>query len=320
LDALIQLSVESIGLDLPPTDPLAGARYIVGPNPSGDWTNHENKIAAWQDGAWIFYPPREGWIAVDIANAKLMVFNNSNWQDPQAADQLQNMEFIGINTSADSNNRLAVASPSSLFSHHGDSHRVTINKASQGDTASVVFQNNDSGRAEFGLTGSDLLSLKVSVDGSVWKEALLADPVSGHIEMPNRPIAKATLGAGWVDSPAGSQTGFNGISINQGGFSLGADITNGPGKYLIVPVTGHYSVTIKVFANAGSNFRFKLIKENSTGVLSFIETNESAAKAFTQETSSIMPLNAGDQLYFEFSSFARCYHAVGHTEIFVTLV
>lgn len=320
LDALVQLSVESFGENAPPADPNIGSRYIIGSTPIGAWSGHENEVTAWQDGTWRFYKPKDGWVTIDAASETLLFFKNDGWVESSLANQLQNVDMVGINATADTSNRLAIASQSSLFSHDGNGHRVVINKAGESDTASVVFQNNFSGRAEFGITGSDLFALKVSNDGTDWMNALLVDPASGQIEMPNRPTAKATLGSGWVDSPAGTTTGFNGISINKGGFSLGTDVSNGIGKYLVVPTDGLYHVTIRVFAIAGSNFRMRLTTNNTANTLFFIETNESASKAFSQEANSIVQLNAGEQLCFVYNQFARCFHGTSHTELLINKV
>lgn len=63
LDALVHLSIADRDLSVPPDTPAAGARYIVGPNPSGLWSGRHDAIAAWQDGAWSFLAPRAGWLA-----------------------------------------------------------------------------------------------------------------------------------------------------------------------------------------------------------------------------------------------------------------
>lgn len=76
----------------------------------------------------------------------------------------------GINTGADNQNRLAVASPGALFTHAGVSHRLSVNKANASDTASLVFQSGYSGCAEIGLNSSDGLSIKHSDDGANWTE------------------------------------------------------------------------------------------------------------------------------------------------------
>lgn len=69
--------------------------------------------------------------------------------------------------------------PSVVFSHDPDaadpaSLRITLNKQTQTDTASAVFQANWSSRGEIGLCGSNNLAINVSPDGTTWKTALEA--------------------------------------------------------------------------------------------------------------------------------------------------
>ena len=79
LDALVQPAVESTGLNTPPGSPVDGARYVVGPSPTGAWAGQAFAIAAWQDGAWAFYLPAEGWSAWDRATDAALTFLGGAW-------------------------------------------------------------------------------------------------------------------------------------------------------------------------------------------------------------------------------------------------
>lgn len=104
--------------------------------------------------------------------------------------------MLGINTDADETRRLSVASESTLLDHAGGDHCVTINKAAETHTASVIFQDGYSGRAEIGLNGSDALSLKVSADGSTWQEAVAVDPATGHVGIGAAPTDRLRVNGG----------------------------------------------------------------------------------------------------------------------------
>ena len=93
---------------------------------------------------------------------KLIVLSNNNWKDAESLPtQIDNISAIGINTTIDQNNRLSISADSTLLSHEGAGHRLALNKYSISDTASLIFQTNYSGKAEFGLIGSDDFSIKV---------------------------------------------------------------------------------------------------------------------------------------------------------------
>lgn len=79
LDALVQPAVESTGLNTPPGSPVDGSRYLVGPAPSGAWVGQGFAIAAWQDGAWAFYSPAEGWSVWDRATDAALTFLGGAW-------------------------------------------------------------------------------------------------------------------------------------------------------------------------------------------------------------------------------------------------
>jgi hypothetical protein len=85
---------------------------------------------------------------------------------------------LGIGISNPTNN-LEVSGTSALFSSFGD-FRIAVSKGTELNTASILFQNNFSGRAEFGLTGDDKFHIKISPDGSTWIESLVID-TNGNI-------------------------------------------------------------------------------------------------------------------------------------------
>lgn len=205
LDVLVQLTVEAFDATTPPPLPQEGAAFALGAGASGAWIGHDGDLAVFVDGYWDFYTPAQGWIATLAGSDTLRIWTGSAWEAP-SIDQLDNLAKLGVNTTADTTNRLAVSSPATLFSHEGNDHRLKINKASTTDTASVLFQSNWSGRAEMGLSGSDAFSFKVSADGSTWHEALVIDPDTGRVTLAdaelgslNLPAAVASLAATATD-------------------------------------------------------------------------------------------------------------------------
>jgi hypothetical protein len=79
LDALVHLAVLDKDLGTPPAAPAAGARYIVGPGPAGAWAGRPGSIAAWQDGAWTFHAPHEGWLAWIVDEGRLYAWRTGMW-------------------------------------------------------------------------------------------------------------------------------------------------------------------------------------------------------------------------------------------------
>ncbi len=173
LDALVQPVVESTALATPPSSPLPGEAWIVPSGATGAWAGHADEIAAWQDGAWSFFDPAEGWQVFDRSGDVLLIFSGSAWVAVAATGS--GLPRLGVNTSPDATNRLAVASAATLLTHDGAGHQLKLNKAAVGDTASLLFQSNWSGRAEMGMMGDNHWRIKVSPDGSAWSDALVVD-------------------------------------------------------------------------------------------------------------------------------------------------
>jgi hypothetical protein len=183
LDALVQLAVLDKDLATPPGSPADGNRYIVAASPTGAWAGQAGKVAAWQDGTWEFFAPREGWLAWVADEDKLYFHDGAAWGLVTVAAG-SGAATWGINATADTTNRLAVKSLASLFDNVGGGHQQKINKAAAGDTASTLYQTAYSGRAEFGLAGDDDFHVKVSPDGSTWHEAMVADRATGAVRLP----------------------------------------------------------------------------------------------------------------------------------------
>ncbi len=208
LDAVVMLSVIDRGLAAPPGSPAEGDRYLIAPSATGGWSGQDGKIAAWQDGAWTFYMPRQGWVTWIADEEIILVFNGAGW----TGGATQNAAFIGVNTTADTTNRLAVSSDAILLSHAGDSVQLKLNKDATGDNAGILFQSGFSGRAEIGCLGNDDFAFKTSLDGSSFHTGLtLATAAKGVPRVPAFTVAQlpsaATAGAGALAYVSDASTG-----------------------------------------------------------------------------------------------------------------
>jgi hypothetical protein len=185
LDTLVQLAVLDSTLTEPPASPAEGDRYIVAASATDAWAGKDNAVATWVDGVWEFATPGDGWLAYDIAAETILVCLGGAWEAAAAGASSGPFDELGINTTADSTNRLAVRSEAVLFTaiDAGDGGtgdvRFTVNKEADGDTASLLFQSGWSGRAEVGLAGDTDLVFKVSPDGTAWTEAIRIDKDTG---------------------------------------------------------------------------------------------------------------------------------------------
>ncbi len=208
LDALVQLSVADKDLAAPPVSPAEGARYIVAAAPTGAWAGQAGNIAAYQDGAWAFLDPQEGWLTWVADEDKLYAFDGTAWVlYASGGGSVNPTPLVGVNATADASNRLSVSSPASLFNHEGAGHQVKVNKNAAANTASFLFQTGFSGRAEMGTTGDDNFHFKVSPDGTTWKDALQIDKTTGAVTMP------FTAGGGGGEANTASNVNVGGVGV-----------------------------------------------------------------------------------------------------------
>lgn len=177
LDAVVQTSVLDTSLTTPPSGPAQGDCYIIANGATGAWAGADSGLAAWQDDTWVILQPQTGWRVWDQVAGAMLVFDGSQWAP--MTQSLQNMEYVGVNTTADATNRLAVKSDATLLSHDGSGHQLKINKAAEPDTASLVFQSNWVGKIEAGLTGNNDFSVNYSSDGVTWDTGVALSATTG---------------------------------------------------------------------------------------------------------------------------------------------
>lgn len=237
LDTLVQLAVLDRDLTDPPATPDDGARYIVKGGATGAWAGRDDAIAAWQDGAWQFNPPRAGWLAYVADEGALLVWNGSAWVNVLSAlTTLQNLSLLGIGTTADGANPLSAKLNNALFAAKavadgGDGDlRYKLSKESAANTLSFLFQDNWSGRAEIGLAGDDDFRVKVSPDGATWFEALLIDAATGRAAMPRAAkFSAATNFDNYIAANSWTKVQFNTADLNdQAAFSTSGNTFTAP--------------------------------------------------------------------------------------------
>ena len=182
LDALAFARFLDRDLTAPPTSPADGDTYLVAAAATGDWTGKDGQIAYAVDGAWRFAAPFTGLAAFVVDEAKLIVFTGAAWVDYASILNLQNVPLLGVNTTADTTNKLAAKSAAILFDNVGNGVQAKLNKHASGDTASLLYQTNYSGRAEIGLTGDDNFHFKVSPNGSSWFDGLDIANADGGVD------------------------------------------------------------------------------------------------------------------------------------------
>lgn len=86
IDSLVQLAVISKTLATPPGSPANGDRYIVAASPTGAWVGLANNVVTWTTddpnaptGFWDTHTPNAGFLAYNLADSDLYLFDGTNW-------------------------------------------------------------------------------------------------------------------------------------------------------------------------------------------------------------------------------------------------
>jgi hypothetical protein len=193
LDALVQSGAVSRSTAAQPAAPADGALYILPASPTGAvWASRASgELMRFEAGAWSAVPVPDGaliWVADEDIVA---VRDGGGWVAlGQRLGAVQGLTRLGLNTTADAANPFAARINKALWTainvgDGGDGDlRMTFNKETAADVASLLFQSGYGGRAELGLIGDDDLTLKVSADGATWRAALTVDRTTGAASFP----------------------------------------------------------------------------------------------------------------------------------------
>jgi hypothetical protein len=306
LDTLLQLVIEAAATE-PPSLPSEGVAYWLVATATGAWSGHEGQLAVFQDGDWVFMTPRIGWRAFIAGEARFAIFTGDDWTTPPLPAEAIFAQ-LGISATADSYNRLAVSSPATLLNHAGEGHRLTLNKRTTADTASLLFQSNWLGRAEMGLAGEDRFSVKVNGDGTGWRQAITVSP-EGYVRHDQRPLARAALTSATLTPAAGTSTGFDLLHLSGGDIALGAPLASGFGKPLVVPASGFYLLALTATANSAASHALSLRRNGSDDLL------HHGGGAGTSTVMTLAFLDSGDTLALHHGSATEYVFGYARTEL-----
>ena len=216
LESLVQAQVISRTITAQPAGPADGDSYILPPTPTGtDWAAlTAGTFVRAEGGAWETVAFPEGAIVYVKSEGVFLLRTGSGWTSfEDAIKTLNNLTRLGVGTTADAYNVLAVKGAAALLSGktvaEGGSGDISlsINKEADGNSAQILLQKGYSSRAILGLLGNNDLTLKVSPDGSNWRAAWSINRFSGRLKLAqpgyrkaNVPLRNYVTGATWLTS------------------------------------------------------------------------------------------------------------------------
>jgi hypothetical protein len=228
LDALVQTAVVSRTVSSQPGGPPDGALYILPPDATGAaWSGRPaGALIRAEAGGWSLVEAPDGLVVLVADAGELVVRDGGAWVPLGARlEAVQNLARLGLGTTADAANPFAARLNNALWTAlegwaGGDGDlRLTLNKEGPADVLSLLFQSGWGGRAELGLVGDDDLRLKVSADGSVWRDAWSVDRNTGRVSFDlggTRRAVTVLAASGGYAVPAWART-IEAVAIGGGG-------------------------------------------------------------------------------------------------------
>ncbi len=166
IDALLQATVQQVGLNTPPGSPADGQAWIAGAAPTGAWSGWANRLVQRIGGAWQSYAPFTGLVIYDAATLAEWAWNGTAWVliGPRIIDGSATYDPPSLSAGAGATTTVAVSGAAL-----GDFVRASFSLDLQGITLSawVSAAGSVSARFQNGTAGAlDLASgtLRVRVE------------------------------------------------------------------------------------------------------------------------------------------------------------
>jgi hypothetical protein len=282
LDAVVQLAVLDRDLAAPPVSPAEGARYIVAESPTGAWAGHAGAIAAFQDGAWAFYAPQEGWRAWVADEARLYAWTGGAWAllplacpDGAAITDESGNPQLAFLTAADAVNHLAVANAAS-----GAAPQLSA----AGPAPDIDLHLSPKGTGTLRTTGP----LAVS---SPTYPPLRSERLTGSTSTAIGTLQLLATSSGDMSDGFAANHDFavqdSGLTINNiGSLQFARSGSDNSGRFRVLPATGG-SQTTQLEISPGGNVYFPGAATTASGANAVLDGGSSPANELLRSTSSI---------------------------------
>ena len=94
LDALVHLSLASVGTTVPPGSPVEGEAHGVGSGATGAWAGQDGALAVYLNGGWAFLTPGTGWQGWSETGGTRVVFDGQDWIEGAGAVSANGAGFV----------------------------------------------------------------------------------------------------------------------------------------------------------------------------------------------------------------------------------
>lgn len=147
LDALVQLSLETLNATVPPALPAEGDAHGIGSGATGDWAGQDGKLALFQNGGWIFLTPMPGWQGWSKQSGTRVQYAGADWVAGSGAMSANGAGFLHRSVEMDHD-----VAPGAVTSVLG---LIPANTVVYGVTARVLTAIGGASGFEIGVSGAN---------------------------------------------------------------------------------------------------------------------------------------------------------------------
>lgn len=169
LDALVQLSLVSVGATVPPSSPAEGEAYGIGTAATGAWSGHDGQVSVFANGGWVFLTPQAGWQG--WSGGARVQFDGAGWSEGAGALSANGAGFVHRSVEVDHG-----VQPGSVSTLVG---ALPANAVVYGVTGRVMTSIGGATGFELGVSGStDRYGAGIGTAAGAWLRGLTGAPLT----------------------------------------------------------------------------------------------------------------------------------------------
>ncbi len=175
LDALVQLSIDSIGAVSAPPSPVEGEVHVVGNGASGDWLGQDGMLAVFANNGWLFVSPRIGWRGWRVDAGASVTFDGVDWVEGAGALSANGAGFVHRAIEVD--HAIGAGATSSVVGV------IPANSVVYGVTGRVISAIGGAASFQIGADGSvDRYGSGIGVAAGAWARGLTGSPLTYYAD------------------------------------------------------------------------------------------------------------------------------------------
>jgi hypothetical protein len=173
LDALVQLSLVTIGETVPPSSPAEGEAHGVGTPATGLWSGQDGNLAIFANGGWVFLAPQAGWQG--WSGGTRVQFDGVEWIEGAGALSANGAGFVHRTLEVD--HAVQAGATSTVTA------AIPANTVVYGVTGRVLSDVGGATSLEVGVSGSNnRYGSGIGVTSGAWLRGLTGTPLAYYVD------------------------------------------------------------------------------------------------------------------------------------------